>query len=294
MKSGRFVGPDRAAVVGNIRRAVAAKAFNIKVEEHDPVFSKSEEQRIVAHYLQQRQDKLFKLKTLVCRLVVNAYALQVTKDVEVVGIEKIRAIKSGGVITSNHFSPFENMAVRKAVHLAGRHRMYIVSQDTNLAMKGLLGFVMNYDDTIPLSGRPSFLNGPFKQMLNAAFAGHHWVLIYPEQEMWFNYRKPRPPKRGAYFYAAEAGVPIISCFTEIRDLPVRENQQLREVRYILHVLDPIYPDPQLSARDNSFYMMQRDYAQKCQAYAAAYGKPLSYAFTQQDIAGWDPKRQVTE
>lgn len=237
MKSGRFVGPDRAAVVGNIRRAVAAKAFNIKVEEHDPVFSKSEEQRIVAHYLQQRQDKLFKLKTLVCRLVVNAYALQVTKDVEVVGIEKIRAIKSGGVITSNHFSPFENMAVRKAVHLAGRHRMYIVSQDTNLAMKGLLGFVMNYDDTIPLSGRPSFLNGPFKQMLNAAFAGHHWVLIYPEQEMWFNYRKPRPPKRGAYFYAAEAGVPIISCFTEIRDLPVRENQQLREVRYILHVLD---------------------------------------------------------
>lgn len=172
--------------------------------------------------------------------------------------------------------------------------MYIVSQDTNLAMKGLLGFVMNYDDTIPLSGRPSFLNGPFKQMLNAAFAGHHWVLIYPEQEMWFNYRKPRPPKRGAYFYAAEAGVPIISCFTEIRDLPVRENQQLREVRYILHVLDPIYPDPKLSARDNSFYMMQRDYVQKCQAYTAAYGKPLSYAFTQQDIAGWDPKRQATE
>ena len=40
MKSGRFVGPDRAEVVGNIRRAVAAKAFNIKVEEHDPVFSK--------------------------------------------------------------------------------------------------------------------------------------------------------------------------------------------------------------------------------------------------------------
>ena len=57
MKSGRFVGPDRAAVVGNIRRAVAAKAFNIKVEEHDPVFSKSEEQRIVTHYLQQRRDR---------------------------------------------------------------------------------------------------------------------------------------------------------------------------------------------------------------------------------------------
>ena len=162
----------------------------------------------MTHYLQQRQDKLFKLKTLVCRLVVNAYALQVTKDgVAVVGVDKIRGIKSiGGVITSDHFSPFEDVAVRKArVHLAGRHRMYTVSQDTNLAMKGLLGFVMNYDDTIPLSGRPSFLNGPFKQMLNAAFAGHRWVLIYPEQEMWFNYRKPRPPKRGAYSLCCRGG-----------------------------------------------------------------------------------------
>ena len=50
------------------------------------------------------------------------------------------------------------------------------------------------------------------QMLTKAFSGHHWVLIYPEQEMWFNYRKPRPPKRGSYFYAAEAEVPIILVF----------------------------------------------------------------------------------
>lgn len=290
MKSGQFVGPDRAAVISNIRQAVAAKTFHVKVEEHDPTFSETEETAIINRYLHQRQAWTFRLKTLTCRLVVNAYALRVTKDVKVVGIDKIRSIKSGGVITSNHFSPFENMAVRKAVRLAGRHRMYIVSQDTNLAMKGLLGFVMNYDDTIPLSGRPSFLNGPFTQMLTAAFEGHHWVLIYPEQEMWFNYRKPRPPKRGAYFYAAAAGVPIISCFTEIRDLPDRENQQLREVRYILHVLDPIYPNPKLSVRDNSFQMMERDYQQKCQAYEAAYNKKLTYTFSLQDIAGWDPQK----
>ncbi|MEE1524319.1 MAG: 1-acyl-sn-glycerol-3-phosphate acyltransferase, partial [Lacticaseibacillus paracasei] len=40
---------------------------------------------------------------------------------------------------------------------------------------------------------------------------------------------------------------------------------------------------------NSFQMMQRDYAQKRQAYEAAYGKPLTYAFSDQDIAGWDPQ-----
>ena len=35
------------------------------------------------------------------------------------------------------------------------------------------------------------------------------ILIYPEEEMWFNYRKPRPPKPGAYHYAAKYNVPII-------------------------------------------------------------------------------------
>lgn len=46
MKSGKFVGPDRAAVIENIRRAVAAKAFNVKVEEHDPTFSEAQETAI--------------------------------------------------------------------------------------------------------------------------------------------------------------------------------------------------------------------------------------------------------
>ena len=35
--------------------------------------------------------------------------------------------------------------------------------------------------------------------------------------MWYNYRKPRPLKQGAYYYAAKNNVPIISCFTEIID-----------------------------------------------------------------------------
>ena len=46
-----------------------------------------------------------------------------------------------------------------------------------------------------------------------------------EQEMWFNYRKPRPPKRGAYYYAAKFNVPIVSFFVEIRDMDEKENER---------------------------------------------------------------------
>ena len=48
------------------------------------------------------------------------------------------------------------------------------------------------------------------------------VLIYPEQEMWFNYKKPREFRIGAYHYAAEFGVPIIPCFAEMIDTAKEE------------------------------------------------------------------------
>ena len=55
----------------------------------------------------------------------------------------------------------------------------------------------------------------------------------------------------------------------------------------LHVLDPIFPDPSLSARENSFRMARADYSAKVACYERVYGKPLDYAFTPWDIAGWN-------
>lgn len=113
-------------------------------------------------------------------------------------------------------------------------------------------------------------------------------MIYPEQEMWFNYRKPRPVKRGAYYYAAKANVPIISCFTEIIDQPKPEknNDEFYQTKYRLHVLPLIWPDSKLSVNENAKMMMEKDYAQKKAAYEAAYQKKLSYDFEPHDIAGW--------
>lgn len=104
--------------------------------------------------------------------------------------------------------------------------------------------------------------------------------------MWLNYRKPRPPKRGAYLYAAKFNVPIISCFVEMVDTDKDDTKEFKKVKYVLHILDPIYPDPEKNERDNSFDMMRRDYMQKKEAYEKAYGKPLEYAFEPSDIAGW--------
>ena len=113
-----------------------------------------------------------------------------------------------------------------------------VSQDTNFAMKGFLGFLMRYADEIPVSKDKDYMERHFYRTLNNLLVNKkEYILIYPEQEMWFNYRKPRPPKRGAYFYAAKFNVPIISCFVEMKDMDKDDTEEFKRVKYVLHILD---------------------------------------------------------
>ena len=136
--------------------------------------------------------------------------------------------------------------------------MFIVSQDTNFAMKGFLGFLMRYADEIPVSKDKDYMERHFYRTLNNLLVNKkEYILIYPEQEMWFNYRKPRPPKRGAYFYAAKFNVPIISCFVEMKDMDKDDTEEFKRVKYVLHILDPIYPDPEKKTKHYSLGMKQR-------------------------------------
>ena len=112
------------------------------------------------------------------------------------------------------------------------------------------------------------------------------MLLYPEQEMWFNYRKPRPPKNGAYFYAAKLNVPIVSCFVEIIDLNKDDNSEFKKVKYVLHILDVLYPDKNKTVRENTDYLALTDYSLKKACYERVYGKKLTYRFEDGDIAGW--------
>ena len=104
--------------------------------------------------------------------------------------------------------------------------------------------------------------------------------------MWFNYRKPRPPKNGAYFFSAKLNVPIISCFVEIVDTNESETKEFNKVEYILHVLDVLYPENNLPIKDATAKLAEEDYNLKKECYERVYNKPLSYDFDFTDIAGW--------
>ena len=282
-----IIGGSKKEVVANIKNAADNGRFNDKVEIGDPELDSTRRKKLLGKYVKQHNEIPYHYRNWLARRIVGFITFGVNANTKVVGAEKIKHIKSGAIITSNHFNPVDTTIIRYGIKKARRYRMFIVSQDTNFAMKGFLGFLMRYADEIPVSKDKDYMERHFYRTLNNLLVNKkEYILIYPEREMWFNYRKPRPPKRGAYFYAAKFNVLIISCFVEMKDMDKDDTEEFKRVKYVLHILDPIYPDPEKNERDNSFDMMKKDYEQKKAAYEQIYKRPLDYAFSDSDIAGW--------
>ncbi|MFD1549436.1 lysophospholipid acyltransferase family protein [Levilactobacillus fuyuanensis] len=277
-------------VVENIEHDTLTGNLNAKVEVNDPQFTKSQQQAVLQRYLRRDGSLTYRFNNHVSRQVAGLATRYFNRRTRFEGLDNLREVTGGAIITSNHFNPLDNTVVRRMVQRTSKKRLYIVSRDTNLEMGGVIGYLMNYYDTIPISDDKEYAGRIFPKFVQQALNQKQYVLIYPEQEMWFNYRKPRPVKRGAYYYAAKFQVPIISCFVEIQDLPHVDNAEFDQVSYVMHVLKPIFPDPEKSVRDNSRHMMAVDYQQKKTAYEQAYGKPLTYQFEPGDVAGWRGER----
>ena len=255
---GDMIG-DREQVYENIRTAVSLNQLNSKVEPGDPKLLREDKEALLRHYIDYRTAYGFCVKKYIAEAIFHA--------------------GTPAIVTCNHFSPLDPAIVRFAMRKAGFTRMSIVNQDTNLAMKGFVGYMQRYADTMPVSSLKWFMETEFPNQIKNALDENKLVLIYPEQEMWFNYRKPRPCKRGAYLYAVKFNVPVISLFVE---------QQVKSTHlhtFRVHVMPVIYPDRQLDERTASLRMQHTDYEQKCAAYVMAYGKKLTYDFEEGDIVG---------
>jgi len=285
-----IIGGMKEKVVANIEHDALTGNLNAKVEVNDPQFTKAQQQAVLQRYLRRDGSLTYRFNNHVSRQVAGLATRYFNRRTRFEGLDNLREVTGGAIITSNHFNPLDNTVVRRMVQRTSKKRLYIVSRDTNLEMGGVIGYLMNYYDTIPISDDKEYAGRIFPKFVQQALNQQQYVLIYPEQEMWFNYRKPRPVKRGAYYYAAKFQVPIISCFVEIQDLPHVDNAEFDQVSYVMHVLKPIFSDPEKSVRDNSRHMMAVDYQQKKTAYEQAYGKPLTYQFEPGDVAGWRGER----
>lgn len=281
-----IIGNDKLEVIENIKKFAMEKRFNEKVEVNDPKLTLNEKDAIIKKYLENKDKKSFKIKTKIAKNMIFSLTNLLHKDTIIEGVENLPNIESGAIITSNHFNPLDNLIIQKLAKEKCDKRLYIVSQESNLAMKGIIGFFMNYSDIIPVTDQVNYMKKIFPKTIKNTLKENNLILIYPEQEMWFNYKKPRPLKNGPYYFAAKNNVPILSCLVEMIETNQKENDEFNKVKYILHILKPIFPDSNKTAKENSEIMKEIDYNQKKESYEKAYNKKLDYNFEKNDIAGW--------
>ncbi|MGQ5709954.1 lysophospholipid acyltransferase family protein [Lactobacillus sp. PSON] len=286
-----IIGDNRDKVIENIKQAANNRNFTAKVEIGDPQMSLEERLQLVDEFWKKQNGLRSKFNNDMGRIMLNAFAHTLSASTEIKGIENLKDLPRGGaIVTANHFNQTDALTIKRLAQKC-HHKLSIVIEDTNLMLPGFFRYLMNYIGTIPLVNSPSYIGSKFPKHLHDALEDNNWVLIFPEQEMWWNYRKPRKPQRGAYYFAAKQNVPIISTFVEIQatDKLEKGSDEFYQTKYIVHVLPTIYPDNTLNANQNSKKMMEQDYKQKVAAYEKAYGKKLDYDFTNWDIAGWRGK-----
>lgn len=273
---------------------MAKKQFNSKAELHDPILDAKETNKVVNRYWQHKETVSYRLFNPVIRTVFALASQILTGRCYIEGLENLPK-SSTAFVTGNHYNQFDVLSMEKLA-LKKHQRLFIVVEASNLVMPNLIGWAVRNFDSLPIDHNLHYLSQTFPKKIKKVLQQPGWILIYPEEELWFNYRKPRPLKKGAYYYAAKFNQPIISTFTEIQATSKRElfQRDFYKTKKILHILPTIYPDPNLKVRENMQKMANIDYRQKKVAYEKCYGRKFTYDFSYEDIAGYAPQNKKIE
>lgn len=225
-----------------------------------------------------------KIKTAIANKMGRKFFEKMIKEGAVVidgmeGGENLRLLKdTGAVITCNHFGIPDNYILYHCIQNSlKKKRLYKVIREGNYTgFGGLFGFLFRNCNTLPLSSnRRTMVN--FMSAADTLLRRGEAVLIYPEQGMWWNYRKPRPFKIGAFKIAARAGVPVLPTFVTMKDDDTKLDEHNYPLQhYTLHVMPPVYPDKTLSEKQAAEKMKEDTFALYKAKYEEVYGVPLAY------------------
>ncbi len=197
---------------------------------------------------------------------------------EVRGIENFRAAPGGRIVTCNHFSVGDNYAVWVALrdHMDGRLLYKVIREGNYTNPPKPFGLFMRHCNTLPLSSQLPTMK-KFLQAVSVLLGRGETILIYPEQGMWWNYRKPRPMQDGAFALAVRNKAPVVPIFITMEDSDVIDGDGFPVQEFTLHILPAIYPDPALSSAEAKAKMKQENYEAWVGVYEDFYGKPLVYS-----------------
>ena len=287
------LSPYRREVLNRIKEYEKAGRFDEDVED-DPEAPELLPDKV--DYLCKKLSS--KIKRRIANFIGDRYFLGlIKKNILVIdgvtGEEHLSALQNGAIVTCNHFSAFDNYVVfhciRKA--LPKKYLYKIIREGNYTNFPGLYGFLFRNCNTLPLSrNRRTMIN--FMSAVNTHLKNGESILIYPEQGMWWNYRKPRPFKVGGFKMAYRAKVPVLPTFITMTDDERLDGDGYPIQRFTLHIMPPIYPDESLGEKLGAEKMKDEAYALCKAKYEEVYGVPLTYG--EDEIAEENTENQKNE
>ena len=271
--------PGRLAIIEKIKQFEREERWAQDVEDDPPTIPLRPE---MVDYLNEKISSRFWMKfaNILARNFINSLLrkkIMILKEVK--GLENYVEMKrKGAIITCNHFNAMDNFAVYKAIekHVYHRELVKVCREGNYTNFPGFYGFLFKHCNTLPLSSVASTMKN-FMHAVKTYLAQGRQILIYPEQAMWWNYRKPRPLTSGAFKMAAENKVPVIPFFITMRDSDIVDSDGFFVQEYTVNILKPIFPKEELSVRQNAEFMKNENYSVWKKVYEEFYGIPLVYS-----------------
>ena len=267
----------RLAVMEKIRKLEEEGVFDVDVEDDPPTIPLVPEK---VDYLKEKLSS--KIKTAFVNRVAKKYIDNLIRDKKLIiknveGMENLVNLNCGAVIICNHFNAFDNFAIQKIYELSGQEKkrklFKVIREGNYTSYKGLYGTFFRNCNTLPLSSVYSTMK-KFNSAVKKILERGDYILIYPEQAMWWNYNKVRPFKIGAFDMAAKNNVPVLPIFISFEDSDIMCEDGFYVQEYTLHIMPPVYPKEEFTAKDNAAYMLETSYNLFKSKYAEAYGEEL--------------------
>ena len=171
--------PEKMQIIENIKKAIEENNFNAKVELHDHSVTEEERKKVILKYDNRKRKIRNKAKTMIARQIADGITEFINYKTEIIGIENIRNINTGAIITSNHFSKVDNTIIRYLLHKIGRGRkFYVIVQESNIFMPGTLGWLLKNNRTIPINKDRKYITQNFEPSLEKIFQKNRKILFF--------------------------------------------------------------------------------------------------------------------
>lgn len=271
--------PGRLAVLKTIEQLELEGRFDEDAEDDPPTIPLEPDQ---IDYL--RRKPASKMKARVAYALAETFVDWLIRDGKLViecvnGLENLNGVKSGAVITCNHFNPFDCFTIekvfRKSVHYKKKKLYKVIREGNYTNFPGLYGFLFRNCDTLPLSQNKKTMYN-FLKAVDTILQRGDFILIYAEQSLWWNYRKPKPLKNGAFKFAVKNNVPVIPIFITMEDSERIGSDGFPIQKYTVFIEKPLYPDQSLTERQRVDDMRDKNYNVWKRLYEEFYGIPLTY------------------